>query len=143
MQTDYWLFAMRGKVIYDSKMINSVNTVHIRTFELDKADAEGIFEHLKSTAAEFGLKLQNLVMLSSDGPNFNKNIMSLMKTHVKEERGFELLDVGFCWCHVLHDSLKKGTEKLEICDLVYFVYEHFTEANKWDRFIQFVKPENH
>jgi hypothetical protein len=53
-------------------LVNSVNTVHIRTFELDKADAETIFEHLKSGVAEFGLKLQNFLMLSSDGPNVNK-----------------------------------------------------------------------
>jgi hypothetical protein len=47
---------LQVQVKYESQMLFKVNCLHIRTFELDKADAATIFDRLTSAMQEFDLK---------------------------------------------------------------------------------------
>jgi hypothetical protein len=130
-------------VKYWSKTSNKVLNVHARTYYLDKGNAETIFMHLESAMGELNLSYFNMVMLSSDGPNVNKAVMRMVKEKSLETRRFPLMDIGFCRCHNLHNSMKHGMKTDTATDsaaskLAYLLYEHFKDGDKWRALVKLV-----
>lgn len=69
-------------------------------------------------------------MLGTNGPNVNKNVFRLINDGIKTIVGRELVKIGTCHIHILHNVFLKGFEELEInvSDLIINVYYFF---NGW------------
>ena len=64
--------------------------------------------------------------LSSDGPNVNKAIKTIINSKLKANYQRELVDTGPCQLHVVHNSFRKGVERYDLdvenlcIDIYYF-----------------------
>lgn len=58
------------------------------------------------------LNLRKLLQVSMDGPNVNLKFLKLLKNHLSSETGrcIELLDMGSCGLHVVHNAFKTSFE---------------------------------
>lgn len=75
-----------------------------------------------------GLPLQNMLMLSSDGPNVNKKVLRLVNEAVKVCRsGKSLIDIGTCNIHIMHNAFMKGLQAHGqiISDVIITIYYFF------------------
>ena len=75
---------------------------------------------------QFSLPFKYLLSLSSDGPNVNKAIKTIINSKLKANYQRELGDTGPLQLHVVHNSFRKGVEGYgsdveNLCiDLYYF-----------------------
>ena len=54
--------------------------------------------------------MKYLLSLSSDGPNVNKAIKTIINSKIKANHQRKLVDTGPCQLHVVHNSFRKGVE---------------------------------
>lgn len=73
---------------------------------LGHATSDILFEKINSKCLELGSK--NLVQLSMDGPNVNWKVFEMMFEHLKQEGNVNLLNVGSCGLHVMHNAFSTG-----------------------------------
>ena len=71
------------------------------------AYAESVANELCETLQKFSLPLKYLLSLSSDGPNVNKAIMTIINSKRKANYQRGLADTGPCQLHVVHNSFRK------------------------------------
>ena len=105
------------------------NEVRVRFFKaavFGHAYAESVTNELCETLQQFSLPLKYLLSLSSDGPNVNKAIKTIINSKLKANYQGELGDTGPCQLHVVHNSFRKefegyGSDVENLCiDLYYF-----------------------
>ena len=79
------------------------------------------------TLQKFSLPLKYLLSLSSDGPNVNKAIKTIINSKLKVNDQRELVDTGPCQLHVVHNSFRKGVEGYgsEVENLCIDIYYFF------------------
>ena len=102
------------------------NEVRVRFLKAAVFDHAYVANELRETLQQFSLLLKYLLSLSSDGPNVNKVIKTIINSKLKANYQRELGDTGPCQLHVVHNSFRKGVEGYgsdveNLCiDLYYF-----------------------
>jgi hypothetical protein len=82
-------------------------------FFLGRAPSEKFFEHITRVLDNAKLPLKRLLMVSSDGPNVNVKVHRLLTEHIKNTTNRkQLLDLGFCNIHVIHNAFIKGIKQM-------------------------------
>ena len=97
-------------VRYYSDNHKEVRVRFLKAAVFDHAYAESVANELFETLQKFSLPLKYLLSLSSDGPNVNKAIKTIINSKLKVNYQRELVDTGSCQLHVVHNSFRKGVE---------------------------------
>ena len=79
---------------------------------LGHAPADVIKDHIINSFRTGGIGIKRLLMIGRDNPNVNKTIEKLIDEELKKV-GDELLKLGSCHIHVVHNAFKSG-EKVVI-----------------------------
>ena len=108
---------------YYSDDHNEVRMRFLKAAVFGHASAESVANELCETLQKFSLPLKCLLSLSSDGPNVNKAIKTIINSKLKANYQRELVDTGLCQLHVIHNSfgkeLRDMVQKWKICVLIY------------------------
>ena len=97
-------------VRYYSDNHNEVRVRFLKAAVFGHAYAESVANELCEMLQKFSLPLKYLLSLSSDGPNVNKAIKTIINSKLKANYQRELVDTGPCQLHVVHNSFRKGVE---------------------------------
>nr|XP_033499290.1 uncharacterized protein LOC117267472 [Epinephelus lanceolatus] len=74
---------------------------------LGHARAEDLLQHIKECVAQ--LNMRQLLSVEMDGPNVNFKLMDLLqKEHAELHGGAQVINVGSCGLHTLHNAMKAG-----------------------------------
>ena len=95
---------------YYSDNHNQVRVRFLKAVVLGHAFAESEANELCETLQKSSLPLEYLLSLSSDGPNVNKAIKTIINSKLKANYQREPVDTRPCQLHVVHNSLRKGVE---------------------------------
>ncbi|CAF0943836.1 unnamed protein product [Rotaria sordida] len=87
---------------------NSVVTRYYKSIFLGHAPAQTIRDDIMDSFRTDGIDIKHLLMVGRDNPNVNKAIEKLLDTELKQVGG-ELLKLGSCNIHVIHNAFKSGT----------------------------------
>lgn len=120
---------------YWSTELQRVNFVHLRTSFLTSGKAFPAVEEMKEAIKERDLLLDRLIQLGCDGPNVTKSIRTSVNEWLTKEGHIDLVDLGSCQTHNLHNALKKGCDEMEnVHKLCQQVSEYFKSSQKWEEF---------
>lgn len=105
-------------VRYFSESQQQVVVEHVKSFNLGQATADIIVECMEDALVE--LPSNQLLCLCSDGPN----VMKSVKRKLNEKLDQQLLDIGECSLHKVHNAFAKGLGSfcLDVEDVVKDVY---------------------
>lgn len=122
-------------VKYWSKSLKRLNFVHLKSAFMESGRAlpavDVILKAIKTHQLDIGMLLQ----IGSDGPNVTKTVKAKMNAVMIEDRGFELLDIGSCHDHILHNSLKEGCKIMKnVHHLCQQISDFFKTSSKWAEF---------
>jgi surfactin synthase thioesterase subunit len=84
-----------------------VVTKYYRTILLGHAQATVVAGEILDALSTDGINIKNLLMLGRDNPNVNKTVEKIINDAMKKVDG-ELLDIGSCDLHVVHNGFKAG-----------------------------------
>jgi hypothetical protein len=87
-----------------------VVTRYYKSILLGHAPAHTIRDSILDSFRTDGIDIKRLLMIGRDNPNVNKTIEKLLDEELKKVGG-ELLKIGPCHIHVVHNAFKSG-EKL-------------------------------
>jgi hypothetical protein len=73
---------------------------------LGHGTAQDLMEHLSPAIQNLGVS--NLVQLSMDGPNVNWALWEKVQRSLHDEAGRNLVNIGSCGLHILHNSFRAG-----------------------------------
>ena len=115
-------------VRYYSDNHNEVRVRFLKAAVFGHAYAESVANELCETLQKFSLPLKYLLSLSSDGPNVNKAIKTIINSKLKANYQRELVDTGPCQLHVVHNSFRKGVEGYgsdveNLCIDIYYFFK--------------------
>lgn len=115
------------RVRYFANKENCIVNKHLVTYFIGKADADTLFKYLIKALDEHQLSLKNVLMVACDGPNVNKKVIRCFKEKRKELKQKQIIDIGSCPLHTVHNAFLKGLENLEIdvSDFIVKVYYYF------------------
>ncbi|CAF3357733.1 unnamed protein product [Rotaria sp. Silwood2] len=85
-----------------------VVTRYYKSILLGHAPAHVIKDHIINSFRTDGIDIKRLLMIGRDNPNVNKAIEKLIDEEMKKVGG-ELLKLGSCHIHVVHNAFKSGT----------------------------------
>ncbi|CAF2101817.1 unnamed protein product [Rotaria magnacalcarata] len=85
-----------------------VVTRYYKSILLGHAPAHVIRDHIINSFRTDGIDIKRLLMIGRDNPNVNKTIEKLIDEEMKKVGG-ELLKLGSCHIHVVHNTFKSGT----------------------------------
>ena len=105
---------------YYSDNHNEVRVRFPKAAVFGHAYAESVANELCETLQKFSLSLKCLLSLSSDGPNVNKAINTIINSKLKANYQRELVDTEPCQLHVIHNSFRKGVGGYLCVDIYYF-----------------------
>ena len=94
------------------------------TYFLGHAKATDMLEKLRDSCSD--LQKQSLLQISMDGPNVNWKLYNLFQAEIQKETSMQLLNVGSCGLHIVHNALKAGHTKAK------------WEADSWTRSLQWL-----
>lgn len=109
---------------------------HLETFFIGQATGDILHEYILKAVDNAGLSLQNMLMLSSDGPNVNKKVWRLVNEAVKTSRsGKSLIDIGTCNIHIMHNAFLKGLQEhgqivSDVIIKIYYFFEGWPTRNE-------------
>ncbi|CAF1037137.1 unnamed protein product [Rotaria sordida] len=114
---------------------NSVVTRYYKSIFLGHAPAQTIRDDIIDSFRTDGIDIKHLLMVGRDNPNVNKAIEKLLDTELKQVGG-ELLKLGSCNIHVIHNAFKSGTTTScwhveDIC-IDLWSWFHYSPARKED-----------
>ena len=130
--------------------VNQVKTRYYNSEFLGKAAAADILAKFLECMA--GLEEDKVIQVSMDGPNVNKSFLSSIMEKRKEEGQKDLIDLGTCGLHIIHNSFKHGAKASgwnmkKLLSALYKIfhespsrradYERLTEALSSDYGLQF------
>lgn len=97
---------------YYSEKTKRVQQHHLETFFIENSTGETIKKFLELSLKNSSpyLNLNHMLTLGRDGPNTNKKVFRLMSEEFKKETGKNLLEIGSCNLHTVHNGFKKGLE---------------------------------
>ncbi|KAH8028389.1 hypothetical protein HPB51_016502 [Rhipicephalus microplus] len=112
------------QVRYFSESKQQVTVEHLMSFNLGRATRDIIVDHIEEALAE--LPRNGLLSFFSDGPN----VMNNVKSKVKQRVNANLLDIGECSLHKVHNAFAKGLDVFcsDVEELVRDVYYSFKHA---------------
>ncbi|KAJ6643983.1 hypothetical protein Bhyg_08948 [Pseudolycoriella hygida] len=119
---------LQTSVRYYSERQKQIQEFHLETFFLENGKGETIVKYLFQSLDNEKLPTERLMTLSRDGPNTNKKVFRLMNEEFNKRTGRNLIDVGSCDIHIIHNGFKKGLDEYgkNIADLSinlhYFFY---------------------
>ncbi|XP_063245001.1 uncharacterized protein LOC134546246 [Bacillus rossius redtenbacheri] len=114
--------------IWDSN-VNKVMCRYVTSIFLNHATAEDLLQAMK-TGLE-GFDMMKIIQLSMDGPNVNFKVLRLLQQDSRSDpESPQLLDIGSCGLHTVHNSFKTGIKKSgwEIIEFLRALYNLFKEA---------------
>lgn len=85
---------------------NQVTSRYLTSFFTSYCTAEPIYEKVETVCSDIGF--QNLLQLSTDGPNVNWKLLTMAQQNIEEQTGKKMLNVGSFGLHVLHNSFRAG-----------------------------------
>ena len=85
---------------------SNIVTRYQNSYFLGHAKADDLLEALRESSSLFNKK--GLLQLSMDGPNVNWKVFSLFQQEISKENSVELLNVGSCGLHIVHNAFKAG-----------------------------------
>ena len=93
-----------------------------------KATSKDVFEKFKQCMT--GLDQEKLLQVSMDGPSVNNSFLLMLNKERKEEELSDLISIGTCGLHTLHNSFKHGENATEwkLKKLLSSVYKIFHES---------------
>lgn len=102
-------------------------TRHLQTFYLGTATAKQIVAKVMEALNESGLPIKYLLMLGSDGPKTNDLVKTTIGNELLLNRNVQLLDIGSCNLHVVHNSFSKGLKAHgdKVADLITQTFNWF------------------
>ena len=72
-----------------------------------------------------------MVQVSMDGPNVNGKFFELLKQKILSDHGTNLINIGSCGLHVIHNSFKTGLSQLGgMCPPFYLVCTIFSKIHQ-------------
>ena len=83
---------------------NELRVRFLKAVGFGHAYAESVANELCETLQKFSLPLKYLLSLSSDGPNVNKAIKTIINSKLKANYQRELVNTRPCQLHVVHNS---------------------------------------
>ncbi|CAF1279750.1 unnamed protein product [Adineta ricciae] len=95
---------------YWSVQKQCVVTRYYKSVLLGHAPAHTIRDSILDSFRTDGIDIKRLLMIGRDNPNVNKTIEKLLDEELKKVGG-ELLKIGPCHIHVVHNAFKAGTTK--------------------------------
>ena len=105
-------------------------------FFLDHANADIILQKILSFISENNLKLEHLLQSSMDGPQVNLSFKKKLNSHLVTLNIENLVDIGTCSLHVVHNALRKGIHGLntdiESFVVAIFQWFHMSAARRED-----------
>lgn len=112
-------------VRYFSESRQQVVVEHLHSFNLGRATGDIIVECIEDALAE--LPRQGLLCFFSDGPNVMKSVKSKLKQRINPN----LVDVGECTLHKVHNAFSKGLDAFcsDVEQLVRDVYYYFKHSS--------------
>lgn len=97
-------FSIFNKHLWYSFMFK---TCYIDTFDLNACHKLTDY-HVNSQECVAKLNMRQLVSVSMDGPNVNLKLGDLLQKEHAELYGAQLVKVGSCGLHTLHNAVKAG-----------------------------------
>ncbi|GBM66403.1 hypothetical protein AVEN_274342-1 [Araneus ventricosus] len=85
---------------------NRVSTIYFNSVFLGHSKSSDIFEEFISAIAK--LKFSKTIQISMDGPNVNWKFYSMLQDYYFKEFGKNLLNIGSCGLHIMHNAFKAG-----------------------------------
>ena len=85
---------------------NYVATRYYHSQFIGKASAKDVFEYFSACLP--GISESKLLQVSSDGPNVNLSFLDLLEEDRDEKELNQLVHIGTCGLHTLHNSMKHG-----------------------------------
>ncbi|XP_041668456.1 uncharacterized protein LOC121526132 isoform X4 [Cheilinus undulatus] len=117
---------------------DQVHSCYLGSQFMGNATAQDLLHHFKECVDK--LDLRNMVSISMDGPNVNWKFFELLQQEHAEQYGVQLVVVGSCGLHSLHNAFKCGFSmwQLEkVLRAMHFLF-HDTPARR-DDFIALTK----
>lgn len=104
-----------------------VISTYYKSAMLGHAKGKDVADKILSIMKEDGINLDQLVSLSSDGPNVNKTIWTSIQGELTRAGHPGLLNVGTCNIHVVHNAFGYALNQFapEIPDLLIDIYTFF------------------
>lgn len=120
---------------YWSKRLKRLNFVHLKSAFMETGRAQPTVDVMMKAINDYKLDTKKLLMIGSDGPNVTKAVKAKMNSQMKEDRGFELLEIGSCHDHILHNSLKEGCKTMKnVHHFCQQISDFFKSSSKWAEF---------
>ena len=76
------------------------------SYFLGHAKATDLLENFRDSCSD--LQKQNFLQISVDGPNVNWKLYNLCQAEIRKETSMQLLNVGSCGLHIVHNAFKAG-----------------------------------
>lgn len=94
--------------------LKKVRTSYLTSAFLEKSGAENLLESVLTVLKEADLKIDNLIQLSTDGPNVNLKLKFDLKQHMKDNLPSEkqILDISTCSLHIVNGAYKTAHTKV-------------------------------
>ncbi|XP_055526160.1 uncharacterized protein LOC129718939 [Wyeomyia smithii] len=124
-------------VKYFSCHLDKVRFFRLESTFLGKATADILLGKIMRTLENAQLPLQNLVMMSRDGPKVNQSLERKINHKLIGERGFQLVSTGSCPAHIIHNAIKYALKEfgIEVSELAKVVYFYFDVPARWEDFV--------
>lgn len=90
-----------------------VSTRYLTSAFLQRSTAADLLESIVHSIADANLSLDNLVQLSTDGPNVNLKLIFDIKCHMRQslKSEHEIIDIGTCSLHIVNGAYKTAHGK--------------------------------
>ena len=96
---------------YWSSQKGLVVTRYYRTILLGHAQVTVVVHGILDSFRTDSIDISKILMLSRDNPNVNKTVEKIINDAMKKVNA-ELLNIGTCKLHVVHNGFKAGTGRL-------------------------------
>lgn len=93
---------------YWPESCSEVQVRYLTSLFLGHSTAQDLFENFISGCGD--LELSNLLQISIDGPNVNLKFLKEMNEQIKESKGKNLIDIGTCSLHLIHNAFQRGNK---------------------------------
>lgn len=107
-----------------------VESRYVGSAFLSSTRATDLIAGLKKCFEEDPSSLKKIIQISMDGPNVNWRVMKNFSEEIREMRGspdYDLINIGSCGLHVVHNSFKEGMKKAgwKIDEFLQYLYSLF------------------
>ncbi|KAL3189936.1 hypothetical protein MRX96_020274 [Rhipicephalus microplus] len=113
-------------VRYYSTNTENVVVEHLQSFHLGHATADELFSCIEDALSD--VRKNNMICFYSDGPNVMKSLKRMLKTEVSPN----MVDIGECGLHKVHNAFAAGLDSFgaEVESLVTDVHYYFMFATR-------------